>query len=47
MLGFAVLLLASMSPLRTFGGIMVASMFLAAFSALTILPALLLRVKMK
>lgn len=47
MLGFAVLLLASMSPLRTFGGIMVGSMFLAAFSALTILPALLLRVKMK
>lgn len=47
MLGFAVLLLASMSPLRTFGGIMVGSMFLAAFSALTILPALLLRVRMK
>ncbi|MGQ9801414.1 MAG: efflux RND transporter permease subunit [Candidatus Saccharicenans sp.] len=47
MLGFAVLLLASMSPLRIFGGIMVGSMFLAAFSALTILPALLLRVKMK
>lgn len=47
MLGFAVLLLASMSPLRTFGGIMVGSMFLAAFSALTVLPALLLRVKMK
>ena len=47
MLGFAVLLLASMSPLRTFGGIMVGSMFLAALSALTILPALLLRVKVK
>jgi len=47
MLGFAVLLLASMSPLRTFGGIMVGSMFLAAFSALTILPALFLRVKIK
>lgn len=47
MLGFAVLLLASMSPLRTFGGIMVGSMFLAAFSALTILPALLLRAKIK
>jgi hypothetical protein len=47
MLGFAVLLLASMSPLRTFGGIMVGSMFLAAFSALTILPALLLKVKIK
>ncbi|MBC7364721.1 MAG: MMPL family transporter [Candidatus Aminicenantes bacterium] len=45
MMGFAVLLLASMSPLRTFGGIMVGSMFLAALSALTILPALLLRVK--
>lgn len=47
MLGFAVLLLASMSPLRTFGGIMVGSMFLAAFSALTILPALLLKVKIR
>ncbi|MGB9892990.1 MAG: MMPL family transporter, partial [Candidatus Saccharicenans sp.] len=47
MMGFAVLLLASMSPLRTFGGIMVGSMFLAAFSALSILPALLLRVRMK
>lgn len=47
MLGFAVLLLASMSPLRTFGGIMVGSMFLAAFSALTILPALLLRARIK
>ena len=45
MLGFAVLLLASMSPLRTFGAIMVGSMFLAAFSALTLLPALLNRVK--
>lgn len=44
-MGFAVLLLASMSPLRTFGGIMVGSMFLAAFSALTILPSLLLMVK--
>jgi predicted RND superfamily exporter protein len=47
MLGFAVLLLASMSPLRTFGGIMIGSMFLAAFSGLTLLPALLLRVKIK
>ncbi len=47
MLGFAVLILASMSPLRTFGGIMVGSMFLAAFSALTILPALLLRAKIR
>ncbi len=47
MLGFAVLLLASMSPLQTFGGIMVGSMFLAAFSSLTILPALLLRAKVK
>ncbi|PMP93608.1 MAG: hypothetical protein C0168_11375 [Candidatus Aminicenantes bacterium] len=47
MLGFAVLLLASMSPLRTFGGIMVGSMLLSAFSALTILPAVLLRVKIK
>lgn len=47
MLGFAVLLLASMSPLRTFGAIMVASMFLAAFSALTLLPALLLKVKIE
>ncbi len=47
MLGFAVLLLASMSPLRTFGGIMVGSMFLAALSALTILPALLLKIKIK
>ncbi|MCX8161278.1 MAG: MMPL family transporter [Candidatus Saccharicenans sp.] len=47
MLGFAVLLLASMSPLRTFGGIMVGSMFLAAFSALTILPALLLKINIK
>ncbi len=47
MLGFAVLLLASMSPLRTFGAIMVGSMFLAAFAALTILPALLLRVKIE
>ncbi len=47
MLGFAVLLLASMSPLRTFGGIMIGSMFLAAFSALTLLPALLTRVRQK
>ncbi|MDI6848808.1 MAG: MMPL family transporter [Candidatus Saccharicenans sp.] len=47
MLGFAVLLLASMSPLRTFGAIMVGSMFLAGFSALTILPALLLRMKIE
>ncbi len=47
MLGFAVLLLASMNPLRTFGAIMVGSMFLAALSALTLLPALLLRVKIE
>ncbi len=43
MSGFAVLLFSSMSPLRYFGGIMVGSMFLAAFSALTFLPALLLK----
>jgi len=45
--GFLVLLLSSMSPLRHFGGTMAGSMFLAAFSALTILPALILIIKPK
>jgi len=47
MAGFAVLLLSSMSPLHHFGGTMVGSMFLAAFSTLTILPALILIIKPK
>ena len=45
--GFLVLLLSSMSPLRHFGGTMAGSMFLAAFSALTILPALILIIRPK
>jgi predicted RND superfamily exporter protein len=44
-MGFLVLLLSSMSPLRTFGGMMVLSMFLAALTSLTTLPALLLWIK--
>ncbi|MCP2599182.1 MMPL family transporter, partial [Candidatus Aminicenantes bacterium AC-335-B20] len=45
MTGFAVLLLSSMSPLRHLGEVMIGSMFLSAFSALTILPAVILLVK--
>ncbi|MBM3296857.1 MAG: hypothetical protein FJY83_04585 [Candidatus Aminicenantes bacterium] len=44
-MGFLVLLLSSMSPLRHFGGMMVVSMLLAALASLTTLPALLLWVK--
>jgi len=44
-MGFLVLLLSSMSPLRHFGGMMVVSMLLAALAALTTLPALLLWAK--
>jgi predicted RND superfamily exporter protein len=40
--GFAVLLLSAMLILRNFGATMMASMFLAAVSALTVLPAALL-----
>ena len=42
MAGFAVLLLSSMMILRNFGATMIGSMFLAAVSALTVLPAVLL-----
>jgi predicted RND superfamily exporter protein len=45
MAGFVVLLLSSMSPLRDFGGIMAGSMFLAALSSLTVLPAMILITK--
>jgi len=45
--GFVVLLLSSMSPLRDFGGIMAGSMFLAALSSLTVLPAMILITKPK
>jgi len=45
MAGFIVLLLSSMSPLRDFGGIMAGSMFLAALSSLTVLPAMILITK--
>ena len=41
-LGFAVLQLSSMSPLRHFGGLMAGSMVLAALAALSILPASIL-----
>ena len=47
MLGFAVLILSSMKPLRHFGGVMVGSMFLAGLSALTFLPAFIILFKPK
>jgi predicted RND superfamily exporter protein len=47
MAGFAVLLLSSLLPLRNFAWAMVCSMFLAALSALTILPAAILIFKPK
>lgn len=46
-LGFAVLQFSSMSPLRSFGGLMVGAMILAAVAALTILPAMILEFKSK
>ena len=45
--GFAVLLLSSMSPLRHLGEVMMGSMFLSAFSTLTLLPAVIILVKPK
>lgn len=47
MAGFAVLLLSSLLPLRNFAWAMVCSMFLAALSALTLLPAAILVFKPK
>jgi hypothetical protein len=47
MAGFAVLLFSSLAPLRHLGGVMVGSMFLAAFSALTILPSVIFLIKSK
>jgi len=45
--GFAVLLLSSMNPLRHLGEVMMGSMFLSAFSTLTLLPAVIILVKPK
>ncbi len=47
LMGFLVLLLSSLSPLRDFGCLMAGSMFLAALSALTLLPSLILVIKPK
>lgn len=47
MAGFAVLLLSAMLILKNFGATMMASMFLAAISALTVLPAAILIINPK